>query len=85
MVRWRLAFTKQAQKDARKLAAAGLKPKAEELLRLIGKGGILFTADKHPASPRLPGPGERACRESHPSLDSLRIIVHFPYRTILLH
>jgi toxin YoeB len=37
LVKWRLAFTRQAQKDARKLAAAGLKPKAEELLRLIGK------------------------------------------------
>ena len=35
MVKWRLAFTRQAQKDARKLAAAGLKSKAEGLLRLI--------------------------------------------------
>jgi toxin YoeB len=34
-VSWRLVFTKQAQKDARKLAAAGLRPKAEELLRLL--------------------------------------------------
>lgn len=32
---WRLVFTKQAQKDARKLAAAGLKPKAETLLDLL--------------------------------------------------
>jgi Txe/YoeB family toxin of toxin-antitoxin system len=30
-----LVFTKQAQKDARKLAAAGLKPKAETLLDLL--------------------------------------------------
>jgi len=37
VVRWRLVFTKQAQKDARKLAAASLEPKAEELLRLIRK------------------------------------------------
>ena len=37
MVNWRLVFTKQAQKDARKLAAAGLRPNAEELLRLISK------------------------------------------------
>jgi Txe/YoeB family toxin of toxin-antitoxin system len=28
-------FSKQAQKDAKKLAAAGLRPKAEELLELI--------------------------------------------------
>lgn len=32
---WRLVYTKQAQKDARKLAAAGLKNKAQELLRVI--------------------------------------------------
>jgi len=34
-VSWRLHFTKQAQKDARKLAAAGLRPKAEALLELL--------------------------------------------------
>jgi Txe/YoeB family toxin of toxin-antitoxin system len=34
-VSWRLLFTKQARKDARKLAAAGLKPKAQELLAII--------------------------------------------------
>lgn len=32
---WKLYFTKQAQKDARKLASAGLKPKAEELLDIL--------------------------------------------------
>ena len=32
---WRVVFTKQAQKDAKKLAAAGLKPKAEELLEVL--------------------------------------------------
>lgn len=32
---WRLVFTKHAQKDATKLAAAGLKGKAQELLALI--------------------------------------------------
>jgi toxin YoeB len=34
-VSWRLVFTKQAQKDASKLAASGLRPKAEELLQLL--------------------------------------------------
>jgi toxin YoeB len=34
-VTWRLAFTKQAQKDAAKLAAAGLKSKAENLLQVL--------------------------------------------------
>ena len=33
---WRLVYTKQARKDARKLAAAGLKPKAQELLAVLG-------------------------------------------------
>ncbi len=32
---WKLYFTKQAQKDAKKLASAGLKPKAEELLEIL--------------------------------------------------
>jgi Txe/YoeB family toxin of toxin-antitoxin system len=34
-VSWRLVFTKQAQKDATKLAAAGLRSKAEQLLSVI--------------------------------------------------
>jgi len=32
---WELFFTKQAQKDAKKLAAAGLKPKAASLLEAV--------------------------------------------------
>ncbi|MEI6758018.1 MAG: Txe/YoeB family addiction module toxin [Chlorobium sp.] len=32
---WQLVYTKQAQKDAKKLASAGLKPKAEELLEIL--------------------------------------------------
>ncbi|NCF17801.1 MAG: Txe/YoeB family addiction module toxin [Haliea sp.] len=32
---WTLYYTKQAQKDARKLASSGLKEKAQELLRII--------------------------------------------------
>lgn len=34
---WNLVFTRQAQKDARKLAASGLKPKAQELLAVIAE------------------------------------------------
>ena len=34
---WRLFFTKQAQKDARKLFASGLKPKAEALLAVLAE------------------------------------------------
>lgn len=32
---WRVVFTKQAQKDAQKLARAGLRPKAEDLLGIL--------------------------------------------------
>jgi Txe/YoeB family toxin of toxin-antitoxin system len=35
--RWRVVYTKQAQKDARKLAGAGLRPKAEKLLALLAQ------------------------------------------------
>lgn len=34
---WRLVYTRQAQKDARKLASRGLKPKALALLELIAE------------------------------------------------
>jgi toxin YoeB len=34
-VKWRLVFTKQAQKDAKKLAAAGLRSRAEHLLVIL--------------------------------------------------
>ena len=33
-MKWRLAFTKQAQKDAKKLAASGLKENARALLKV---------------------------------------------------
>lgn len=32
---WRLVYARQAQKDAQKLASAGLKEKAAELLRIV--------------------------------------------------
>lgn len=34
---WRLVFTKQAQKDARKLASSGLKDKAQALLAVVAE------------------------------------------------
>ncbi|MRS12225.1 MAG: Txe/YoeB family addiction module toxin [Actinobacteria bacterium] len=36
-MRWRLVYTKVAQKDALRLAAAGLKPKAEALLAVLAE------------------------------------------------
>jgi toxin YoeB len=35
--RWRLVFTKRAQKDARKVAAAGLRDKAQALLDILAE------------------------------------------------
>ena len=34
---WRLVYTKQAQKDAKKLGSSGLKPKAQELLAILAE------------------------------------------------
>jgi Txe/YoeB family toxin of toxin-antitoxin system len=36
-VSWQVVFAKHAVKDAKKLAAAGLKPKAQELLEVVEK------------------------------------------------
>jgi len=35
MVKWKLVFTKQAQKDARKIKSSGLKNRVEELLSVL--------------------------------------------------
>ena len=35
MVSWRLVFTAQAGRDAKKLAASGLRPRAEEILEIL--------------------------------------------------
>lgn len=34
---WRIVFTKQAQKDAKRLSASGLRPKAEALLQILAE------------------------------------------------
>jgi Txe/YoeB family toxin of toxin-antitoxin system len=34
-VNWKLVFTKQAQKDAKKLSTSGLKPRAQKLLDIL--------------------------------------------------
>jgi len=36
-VNWRVVYTRQAQRDARKLSSSGLKSKAEELLTIIAE------------------------------------------------
>lgn len=55
---WRLVYTRQAQKDAQKLASAGLKDKAEALLKLIER-------DPFQSPPRYEKPvGDLACAYS---------------------
>jgi len=36
-VNWQLVYTKQARKDAKKLASSGLKPQAERLLAILSQ------------------------------------------------
>lgn len=40
MVKWKIVFTKQAQRDARKIAAAGLSPKAQKLLDILSENPL---------------------------------------------
>ncbi len=35
MERWKVVYTKQAQKDAKKIASSGLRPKVERLINII--------------------------------------------------
>lgn len=37
MVKWKIVYTRQAQKDAKKIAVAGLKQKAGRLLEILSK------------------------------------------------
>jgi Txe/YoeB family toxin of toxin-antitoxin system len=37
MVKWRIVYTKQAQRDARKIATAGLRQKADKLLNILSQ------------------------------------------------
>jgi Txe/YoeB family toxin of toxin-antitoxin system len=37
MVKWRIVYTRQAQRDAKKIAAAGLRQKAEKLLEILSE------------------------------------------------
>jgi len=39
-VSWRLVFTRQAQKDAKKLTSSGLKSKAQQLLAILAENPL---------------------------------------------
>lgn len=59
MVAWRLVYTKQAQKDAKKLSVAGLQAKAEAILEILRKNPF----ERHPPFEKLVGDLEGAyCR-----------------------
>jgi toxin YoeB len=40
VVSWELVFAKQALKDAKKVAASGLKPKAQELIAILANNPL---------------------------------------------
>lgn len=48
---WQVVFTKQAQKDAKKLSAAGLRPKAEKLIKILRENPF----ETHPPYEKLLG------------------------------
>jgi len=48
---WELVYTKQAQKDAKKLSSAGLRSKTEKLLKIIHENPY----QKHPPYEKLVG------------------------------
>ena len=54
---WQVLFTKQAQKDARKIAAAGLREKAEALLTILAENPL----KNPPPYEKLVGDLEGAC------------------------
>ena len=54
---WRLVFTKQAKKDARKIAHSGLKPQAERLLEIPKENPY----ESPPSYEKLLGDLARAC------------------------
>lgn len=51
VVSWRLVYTRQAQRDAKKLAASGLRPKAETLLEILARNPF----EDPPPFEKLPG------------------------------
>lgn len=64
MVRWRIVYTKQAQKDAKMIAAAGLRPKAEKLLLILSRNPF-----------QTPPPYEKLCGDLSGAY-SRRINIH---------
>lgn len=53
---WQIVFTKQAQKDARKIAATGLRAKAEDLLEIVRENPFRSPPPFHKLVGDLSGP-----------------------------
>ncbi len=57
MSRYRIVYTKQAQKDARRAVSSGQKPKVQELLEILRKNPF----EEYPPFEKLVGNLEGAC------------------------
>jgi len=64
-VNYRLVFTKQAQKDAKKLAGAGLKLKAQALLDILAENPFQNPAASENLSGDLSGAYSRRINSQH--------------------
>ena len=62
---WRLVYTRAAKKDARKLAAAGLKPKAQELLEILAENPLQSPPPFHKLVGDLAGAFSRRINIQH--------------------
>jgi len=56
VVKWKLVYTPQAQKDAKKLARAGLKERAQRILEILERNPF----EQHPSYEKLVGDLEGA-------------------------
>lgn len=62
---WRVVFTKQAQKDAQKLSAAGLRSKTEKLLNILIKNPYQTTPSFEKLIGDLSGAYSRRINRQH--------------------
>ncbi len=51
LVIWKIAYTRQAQKDAKKISASGLRPQTEQLLKILEENPY----QDHPPFKKLAG------------------------------
>jgi len=88
MVKWRVVYARQAQKDAKKIAAADLRPKAEKpaqesvskpstLRKTNGRPfRCIFTSHQYSAPSRVSGHGRDKDGQGRKDVDTLRVGDH---------